>query len=445
MISHSAANELVNQFRTGYWMVDVFIGVLSTWLISKLLDKKNWYYLVDLFNGTDFEFHSKIYEHDQYVMNSSASYQLFIEFFQKYTDNNMARKKKMSLTLPDYQCPSTFNIDFCTLNFIPESEFLYKSKIKVKFVEPRQEKDMPKPSNYISIWYNNISDMEELLSDIKEVMYVPNESHKSIRFNYHRKIQANRLPYQTYLSHVTPIPLSSLMLQSDVKTQLQRRIDDFKHSNKLVFLAYGEPGNGKTSLSKAIIDHLGIKIVSVITSLDEIGTDERLRNIFHRKTSVTDPHMIIFEEIDAGDRSKVLAKRKCFDAQDKEDTDDEKKKSTKKKDACTITLSAWLDIFDGLMELRNTVVVITTNDIEYLDPAVYRQGRVSMVINFSNVSNTSFKEFVNEHFNIADPIIPDGVEHISHSILFDAQKLYHDDYDAFEKQVIGEIHKKIKT
>lgn len=116
------------------------------------------------------------------------------------------------------------------------------------------------------------------------------------------------------------------------------------------YVLYGPPGTGKTSLVK----HLGAYFcmnVHVLTagSLNSSSFTRAIRN-------VSENSIILIEDVD------------CFF------------KARTKKDATLVDFSTLLNTLDGVVSMENIIVIMTTNNIDDLDAALIRPGRIDKVV-----------------------------------------------------------------
>ena len=201
---------------------------------------------------------------------------------------------------------------------------------------------------------------------------------------------------------------------SKYKTPLLKHISNFQNSNKgksafngfgsynFGMLIYGEPGTGKTSFIKAICNLLGRN--GVIYDMREMKTNEQFKNIFRSRVNEV---VYIFEEFDCvqGVLSRELSqnenctkdddirkelKEKYFrllelqPAECKESKNITKELEGVRKELAELqqrlNLETMLTCLDGPIEMRNRVIIGTTNYIDRIDRALLRPGRFDLKI-----------------------------------------------------------------
>lgn len=138
--------------------------------------------------------------------------------------------------------------------------------------------------------------------------------------------------------------------------------------NKQVFLLYGLPGSGKTSLIRALASHFkyNLAIVKNIQKADDQGL-ERMMIKFPERT------FLVFEDIDC-----------MFDQR-------EVHKQT------GITYSGLLNLLDGLNYYDKLIVFVTTNFIQQLDSAFRR--RIDMFVEFGYVRKEQILNMYTKFFS----------------------------------------------
>jgi chaperone BCS1 len=153
-------------------------------------------------------------------------------------------------------------------------------------------------------------------------------------------------------------------------------------------LLYGEPGCGKTSLIHALASELQRSIYYL--NLGSVEKDKELTDLVAcgRDWSKT---LLVLEDFDAAgvsvSRGSSLKGIKTFtEAGDEIDTsgDDDEEKSR------PVTLSAMLNVLDGLISPDGLVTIATTNHPEKLDEALKRDGRFDLKVELQKLNYDDF-------------------------------------------------------
>jgi len=183
--------------------------------------------------------------------------------------------------------------------------------------------------------------------------------------------------YWSRATSYAPRLLDSVILRSGEKESLLQDIEKFKSSNPRYaqlgvpyhrgYLLYGPPGTGKTSLVSALAARFGMSIY--VISLTEFN-DKTLMKAVH---DVPRNSIILFEDIDCMKAGKA-----------RPDQHDRAKKQSPSlaeekpgvADQFGVTLSGLLNVLDGFNAPENVLFIMTTNQIETLDTALLRPGRI---------------------------------------------------------------------
>ncbi len=125
------------------------------------------------------------------------------------------------------------------------------------------------------------------------------------------------------------------------------------------YLLHGPPGNGKTSVIRAMLSHPGISGFAANLVTSEMD-DDRLQAFFRNATENT-PALVVLEDID-----------RLFFGLDK-------------NEKSNVSLQQLLNCLDGVSTQDGMIVVATANHPEVLDTAILRRpGRFDRVIEFGN-------------------------------------------------------------
>ncbi|CAI2177070.1 16292_t:CDS:2 [Funneliformis geosporum] len=144
-------------------------------------------------------------------------------------------------------------------------------------------------------------------------------------------------------------------------------------------LLYGKPGTGKTSLVNAISSQLSRDIYYL--NLKNIKDDNDLSAAF---SGVPPNNLIVLEDVDT--QSKVLHKR----TENSSNSDSDKKSKSEEK--LRFSLSTFLGYLDGHVLAEGNIIIMTTNHVEFLDPACIRPGRMDVHLELGYCTHYQIKK-----------------------------------------------------
>lgn len=158
------------------------------------------------------------------------------------------------------------------------------------------------------------------------------------------------------------------------------------------YLFYGLPGTGKSSLLNAIATLYQRSIYFL--NLSSVMSDEELHQLME-KIPMADS-IVVFEDIDAA--NEIVMKREQMVAEGNQvplvsvtsETGKGKGKGKEEESPkySTLSLAGLLAAIDGTgLEVHNQIMIMTTNHVKKLDPALIRAGRVDRKWEFMACNN----------------------------------------------------------
>lgn len=210
-----------------------------------------------------------------------------------------------------------------------------------------------------------------------------------------------------YLGQRPKRHLDSVFYAGDVKENLIKHYNDFNNNkkknerlgiiSKSVKLFYGPPGTGKTSLGNVIATTFNKDLYIVNTA--NVSDDTFIRAV-HEIPDLTNA-LFLFEDIDNNpslyDRSIYINSEET----QMENENDEKELLTGKKKikpGARVSINTMLNFLDGVLTPENLDVAISTNHIEKLDPAIYRDSRVNLLQEVPQMDKKALTEFLEFYY-----------------------------------------------
>jgi len=171
-----------------------------------------------------------------------------------------------------------------------------------------------------------------------------------------------------------PRKLDSVILRPGEKERLLDDVRKFRSSRQRYrdlgvpyhrgYLFYGPPGTGKTSLVSAVGQRFGMSIYAI--NLAHFND----RSLVSAMNDVDQNSVILFEDVDCMKSGDARAQ------QESPVRESQSKSPGAKEDRFGVTLSGLLNALDGFSAPDNVLFIMTSNQIEALDPALLRPGRI---------------------------------------------------------------------
>jgi chaperone BCS1 len=181
---------------------------------------------------------------------------------------------------------------------------------------------------------------------------------------------------------------NTVIINSEVRGYLYKNMDNFINNrdwylsnglpHKLSIVLHGPSGTGKTSIIKMMASKYNRDIYTI--NLNNV-TDET-----------------IVRAIREADRGSIIAIEDFEQLASVRDRDNNSSQDDMSKALSPLSMSGFLNAMDGLVPVDDMVIIFTTNHIELVDEAVYRKGRVDLLLEILPLESQDVVQYMDLKF-----------------------------------------------
>jgi chaperone BCS1 len=315
-------------------------------------------------------------------------------------DESLESTDPMSSSLKKKKKPLQYTPSFGTHYFWYKGRLLLFKRTQAQ----QQQSYMPvseREEISVSSFGRNPRILKELLDECR-VDFMKNDENRTLIYRGSVKPGTTEPVWTRCMSRISR-PFSTVVLDESVKKDLLEDMQDYLHpltrrwyGNRGIpyrrgYLLYGPPGTGKSSLSFAVAGYFKLKIYIVSLNSSAMN-EENLGTLF---ADLPKKCVVLLEDIDTAGLTHTRQ------APEKDPEEDTKPAATTpaaqtvanatQTSLNRISLSALLNVIDGVASQEGRVLIMTTNHIEKLDEALIRPGRVDMKVKFDLADSAMIK------------------------------------------------------
>ena len=266
-------------------------------------------------------------------------------------------------------------------------------------------------------YQNDTSKYEQIVFEFNK-SYKDDEDCTSISFSetpFHTNKSFDNIFFEDKLEF---IEFLRPFIKSTRKTLDMTKYEQYGIPFKGICMLHGPPGCGKSSLIKSTIKHTGRHCVLVpwskLKTCSEFVALFRPLKIGNRVYEQSEL-VIVFEDFDANN-SEILKTRENLKTATKKNAkpiiefSEEKLKKicednflvpmASSANSDDLNLEYILNVLEGIVELHDSLVFFTTNDLEAIDPALKRVGRMDKTVKMDYITKPVLEEMLCYYYNM---------------------------------------------
>ena len=192
--------------------------------------------------------------------------------------------------------------------------------------------------------------------------------------------------------------IDQIVIREDLKEQIVKDVEKFENNRdwylttniryKRGYCFYGPPGTGKTSISLALAGKLKRRVYTL--NLKHLEDDQQLISCF---SELRENSIILMEDLDV-----LFNGRESVDHK--------------------VSFSALLNCLDGALYKSGSIVIITANDINKLDPALLRAGRIDLSVEIGKPGPKEIAQYLEIFYKPGYKLDPKLFQNVSHSMSY---------------------------
>lgn len=362
------------------------------------------------------------------ILNSDPTFEWLTLWLNEHPYTKKARRLTVSTTKHNVKC----DVGECDEQDMPKIVFSpspgdHLLRYKGKFIWLSRNREKPatatggfgefrsliRPEDFqLTVLGRSQDVIRELIADAYALMQRQQARGATVYIHTHS--------YWSRLRGFEPRPLESVILPGDMVQDILADVKEFLASRNWYFsrgipyrrgyLLYGIAGSGKTSLIMGLSDELKMNIYVLNLGSRQLSDD----NLPALMLDIPPRSLILMEDIDAVvpdrdlppptptnvDVPEEAASQPCAPA-----TANGVTKADKQQIPKAVSLSCLLNCLDGVVAGNGSVIFMTSNHPERLDPALIRPGRVDVRKEFGYVQPEQAEKLFPRFYPDANPVL----------------------------------------